>query len=123
MSALNFPPCPVTWQDIYGEKMPDLPEDMEYCGWGMVKVGQSYKLPPTAGTTFHTPHTEDALPSGPRLLVRRKKVKRIVFTQVGVRVPNRGEWYELQGAFYEVHFDANTSCSPRPVFTRTEEEV
>lgn len=122
MSDLNFPPCQVKWQDIYGEVMPTLPEGWEYCGWGMVTIGQSYQLPPIVGTAIHTPYTTDTLPSGPRLLVRRKKTKRIVFTQVGERVPNMGEWLEHQAS--RMMFQCTDGFySSRPVFARTEEEV
>lgn len=60
------------------------------------------------------------IPEGPRIILRKKKVEKIVFTYVKTGVPKKDEWYQSRdkNAIVVSTMDSIVS-EPRKIYTRT----
>lgn len=86
----------VTVEDVYGLDNPSIPKGWESTG--------EFR-PPRKGDLYLNAHIEGRVKealidwdqSDPRIILRRKKRKQIVLTEVGVGLPKKGQYWEDRG--------------------------
>jgi hypothetical protein len=107
----------ITREMVYGKELPVLPSDREDTG--------EFR-PPMKGEEFvtDTGFVEDCQFNSwplnqPRIILRKKRVRKVVFTQVGERKGMPGDWVELEKGTIRQLKDESTLYS-YPIFTREE---
>ena len=119
----------VTVEDVYGLENPSIPKGWESTDeFRPPKKEENYLS--TDGYQLTSSSSYSAIGS-PRIILRKKKIKRIIYTQVRTGTPQPGEFYPSNGENGEVMF----KCKPGnddymknnypnvPIFKREEEEV
>lgn len=121
----------VTVKDIYGMDNPSIPDGWESTGELRPPKKDDWFL------TTLTPHPLQADPgwtdSDPRIILRKKKIKRIIYTQVRTGTPQPGEFYQSANMKGEQMYKLMADCVDEafmknnypnvPIFKREEEEV
>lgn len=113
----------ITPKDIYGTNSPEIPE-----GWELTGEFRPWR----PGDYFL--NSEDAVepvvvshgPSGsPRLILRRKKVRKVIFTEIRRNSqPLSGEWYlDIGGGYAQWHLADNRANLYPPTTIYHREEV
>ena len=84
---MKYKPYEITVESVYGFTEPAIPAGLESTGeFRPSKTGECYL------TTYLTPaHGET---DRPRIILRKKKRKQIVLTEVGVGLPKKGQYWE-----------------------------
>lgn len=121
---MKYKPYEITVESVYGFPEPPVPAGLESTGeFRPSKVHECYL------TTYLTAGYGET--DRPRIILRKKKIKRIIYTQVRTGTPQPGEFYPSNGENGEVMF----KCKPGnddymknnypnvPIFKREEEEV
>ena len=102
----------ITPEDIYG---PGWEEDVPP-GWEVDRFGVAESWEPLLS---RPPRDRDLLY---RIILRKTKVKKIVFTFVARRVPRFGEWYESFDGEAMFYCGTGEYNDDRDIYTRTEIE-
>ena len=106
----------ITREMVYGGKVPMIPEDHE--DTGEFRPGQPNEIILSTIDGSARPVVSPAMYTEPRIILRKKRVRKVVLTQVGERCPKEGEFIELaDGRMIRANFDAPVVCL---CFTREE---
>lgn len=120
----------ISVHEVYGLDNPPLPKSYEKTGeFRPPKKGEDY-LSPQYGSCVTTA-SGDFNKEAPRIILRKKKIKRIIYTQVRTGTPQPGEFYQSRtedgtqmfrcipgDQTYLSEYHSNV-----PIFKREEEEV
>ncbi len=109
----------ITREMVYGTETPQIREDgYEMTGEFQPGRPEDIILCPDKGRAMLV--ISPMRPTEPRIILRKKRVRKVVFTQVGERPAALDEWVELQsGAIVMVRHSKLTDF-PYPIFTREE---
>lgn len=122
----KYKPYEITVESVYGRPEPTIPYGFEDTGdFRPPKEGDDYL---SVGGNRMTCLASD---NDPRIILRKKKIKRIIYTQVRTGTPQPGEFYPLNGENGEMMFKCQpgdddymkNNYSNVPIFKREEEEV
>jgi hypothetical protein len=116
----------VTAEDVYGIDSPPIPEGLESTGEfrppreNELYLSSSNLHPVQAGT--------DWVGDDPRIILRRKKRKQIILTEVGVGAPKEGQYWEDrlgQRVLYMAQEDKCDSLfgTPTTIYEREDKEI
>lgn len=122
----KYKPYEITVESVYGRPEPTIPYGFEDTGdFRPPKKGDDYL---SVGGNRMTCLASD---NDPRIILRRKKIKRIIYTQVRTGTPQPGEFYQSCNQdgtqmFRCVQKDnayMETQYPNVPIFKREEEEI
>lgn len=127
---MNYKPYEITVESIYGQSNPAIPIDWENTEeFRLPKRGEYYLSCRTGVVQASADYATD-IPQ-PRIILRKKKIKRIIYTQVRTGTPQPGEYYQSlfeDGKQMFRCISGEDSYMKRyhpevPIFKREEEEV
>lgn len=113
----------ITPKDIYGTDTPELPEGWELTGEFRPWVPGDYFLN-SGGKVEHVTLSRGFFDT-PRLILRRKKVRKVIFTEIRRKSqPLSGEWYlDIGGGYAQWHLADNRANLYPPTTIYRREEV
>lgn len=108
----------ITREMVYGGKVPMIPEDHE--DTGEFRPGQPNEIILSTIDGSARIVVSPAMYTEPRIILRRKKVRKLVFTQIAEnRLPKEGEWL-LGPLGWMEQAQQDFSANAYPIFTREE---
>jgi hypothetical protein len=120
----------ISVHEVYGLDNPPLPKGYERTGeFRPPKKGEDYLSPQYGGCS--TTASGDFNKEIPRIILRKKKIKRIIYTQVRTGTPQPGEFYQSIFEDGKQMFRCNPADGEYikqnhhnvPIFKREEEEI
>ena len=119
----KYKPYEITVESVYGRPEPTIPYGFEDTGdFRPPQPGDEY----LSTTGDRLVWTAIAASLEPRIILRKKKIKRIIYTQVRTGTPQPGEFYQSYAQDGTQMFrcvQAATQYPNVPIFKREEEEV
>jgi hypothetical protein len=107
----------ITREMVYGTETPEIPHSFEDTGEFRAPLAGEVSLLDNGGGAWW--HVCASKRTEPRIILRKKRVRKVVFTQVGERKGMPGDWVELEKGTIRQLKDESTLYS-YPIFTREE---
>lgn len=121
----------VTVKDVYGLDDPSIPEGYESTGEFRPPKNEDWFL--TNYSIRAVICSMDWVDEEPRIILRKKKIKRVIYTQVRTGTPQPGEFYQSANMKGEQMYKLMADCVDEafmknnypnvPIFKREEEEI